>query len=91
MKRRDLPAIEAPANPPTNSILRVRMFSSCRDSDSDPRDRWRGIAPAVADISMNRIGRRIIMCLRSAMLGDRPASSYPHHTQRPASRARVHG
>ena len=31
MKRRDLPAIEAPANPPTNSILRVRMFSSCRE------------------------------------------------------------
>jgi hypothetical protein len=26
-----LPAIEAPANPPTNSILRVRMFSSCRE------------------------------------------------------------
>jgi len=23
-----LPAIEAPANPPTNAILRVRMFSS---------------------------------------------------------------
>jgi hypothetical protein len=24
----ELPAIEAPANPPTNAILRVRMFSS---------------------------------------------------------------